>query len=101
MNDALRRPWRVRYRYRLAVGMLLVALPVMVGLALLLTARSSDSLTEASHAKSESLARAVSLRLEDWVGERRDDMEALSRQLSASDVDQGAIEGLLAGIDEG
>jgi methyl-accepting chemotaxis protein len=100
MNDAPRRPWRVRYRYRLAVGMLLVSLPVMVGLALLLTARSSDSLTEASHAKSESLARAVSLRLEDWVRERRDSIGALGRQLSSADLDDAATQELLVGIDE-
>jgi methyl-accepting chemotaxis protein len=97
MTTALRRPWRVRYRYRLAVGMLLVALPVMVVLAVLLTARSSDSLTDASHAKSESLARAVSLRLEDWVGERRDDMATLATELSTGHLEDAAIGDVLAG----
>ena len=56
-----------RLGVRLVAGVLLVTLPIVIVMAMLLTTRSSSSLTDASHAKSASLARAVALRLEDWL----------------------------------
>ncbi|MET0147175.1 MAG: methyl-accepting chemotaxis protein [Ilumatobacteraceae bacterium] len=79
-----------RLGFRLAAGVLLVSLPIMIVLALLLTAQSSASLTHASHDKSETLARAVALRLQDWVDERRDNVALLAAQSSTSIGEPGA-----------
>jgi methyl-accepting chemotaxis protein len=84
-----------RFGVRLVVGMLLVSLPVLVGLALWLTARSSSSLTEASHAKAQSLAHALELRVEDWVSERRSGVAVLAGQAGAVGVDDRAAIGAL------
>ena len=78
--------------------MLAVSLPIMVGLALLLTTRSSDSLTEASHDKTASLARAVAVRIDDWVHEREDAMSVLADQ-AADVLDSPEAENLLTGVE--
>jgi methyl-accepting chemotaxis protein len=89
---------RIRYRYRLVVGMLLVLLPVLVVLALWLTARSSSSLTAASHAKAESLAHALELRVEDWVSERRSSIALLAGPTGLATVDPAALGPVLRDI---
>ena len=74
-----RRLFRRRsYRYRLVAGMLLVLLPIVVGLALLLTNRASHSLTTASEDKGEAVARAVAVRLQDWLSERRQSLTVVA-----------------------
>ena len=87
-----------RFSVRLLAGMLAVSLPIMVGLALLLTTRSSDSLTEASHDKTASLARAVAVRIDDWVHEREDAMSVLADQ-AADVLDSPEAENLLTGVE--
>ena len=67
---------RRRFAVRLVAGMLLVSLPIMSALAVLLTTKSSASLTASSEAKGISVARAVALHLEDWLSERREDLIA-------------------------
>src|SRR5207302_1296890 len=63
---------------RLVTGMLLVSLPIMSALAVLLTTKSSASLTASSEGKGVSVARAVTLHLEDWLSERRENLTAVA-----------------------
>ena len=87
------RPQRrgLRYRYRLVAAMLLVSVPLMVGLAVLLTTSASASLTSLAQNKGGGVARAVTLRLEDWVAERQQNLTVLaaraSGQLAANRTD--------------
>ena len=60
----------VRYRYRLVAAMLLASVPLMIGLAWLLTSAATASLTSAAQDRGGNVARAVTLHLEDWVSER-------------------------------
>ena len=81
-----------RFAVRLILGTLVVSLPVMVALALWLTARSSSSLTDASDAKVEALADVVSLRVQDWIGERSLNLagvaDGISDELEDPQLDQ-------------
>jgi hypothetical protein len=77
----------MRYRYRLVAAMLVVSLPLLVVLAVMLTTSASASLSQASQSKGEGLARAVSLRMEDWLSERRADMSILAAQASGQLTD--------------
>jgi hypothetical protein len=74
------RGWR--YRYRLVAAMLLVSVPLMVGLAVLLTSASSADLTKSAEAKGGSTARSVTLHLEDWLGERQHQLRFISLEVS-------------------
>ena len=71
----------MRYRYRLVVNMLLVCIPLMVTLAVLLTTRSSTSLTRAAERGGVDVARAVTLHVEDFLSERREDLTLVADQL--------------------
>ena len=84
IQDVWRRARR-RFGVRLAAGMLAVSLPAMVVLAILLTTHSSASLSAASERKGESVARAVTLRLEDWLSERRETLVSVA-QLAAGQL---------------
>jgi len=68
-------------------AMLVVSLPMMIVLAVLLTTKASSSLTDAAQRKGVSVARAVALRVEDWLAERRVNLtviaETTAGQLSA------------------
>ena len=68
----------VRYRYRLVAAMLLVSLPLMVLLAVLLTSQASASLSVAGEAKGVAVARAVALRVEDWLTGRRESLTVVA-----------------------
>src|SRR2546427_7159793 len=72
---------RRRYRSRLVAGMLAVILQLMLGFAAILTARASASLSASSERKGAEVARAVTLRLEDWLGERRADLTNIPDQV--------------------
>jgi len=98
MTAERRRP-RFRYRHRLLAGMLALFLPIMVVLAWWLTARSSSSLKDASLDKSESIARAVALRMQDWVDDRSQAMAILSSQAAAI-VEMPFAGALLEELDE-
>jgi methyl-accepting chemotaxis protein len=80
----------LRYRYRLVAAMLLVSLPLMAVLAVLLTTSASSSLSSAAEDKGLSVARAVTLRVEDWTAERRQSLTVLAAasadHLSASET---------------
>ena len=73
----------MRYRYRLIISMLVVCIPLMVALAVLLTTKSTTSLTGAAERGGVDVARAVTLRLEDWMSERHEDLAVVADQLSA------------------
>ena len=73
---------RRRYRSRLVAGMLGVILPLMLVFAAILTARASTSLSASSERKGAEVARAVTLRLEDWLGERQGDLTTIADQAS-------------------
>jgi methyl-accepting chemotaxis protein len=68
----------LRYRYRLVAAMLLVSVPLMIVLAVFLTNSASSSLTSSAQGKGVSVARAVTLRLEDWLSERRESLAVLA-----------------------
>ena len=63
-------PFR-RLDVRLALGVLAVSLPVMAGIAGLLVAQSSESLTSAAENKAASMSRAVARSLERWTEHRQ------------------------------
>ena len=71
-----------RYRYRLMAAMLLVSLPLMVAMAVLLTTSASSSLTASAQDEGESVARALTLRLEDWVSDRQQSLTVLATAAS-------------------
>ncbi|HEX3337278.1 MAG TPA: methyl-accepting chemotaxis protein [Jatrophihabitans sp.] len=64
-------------------AMLLVSLPLMVTLAVLLTTQASASLTSAGERKGVQVARAVTLRLEDWLSERRESLQIIAGDAAA------------------
>jgi len=68
----------LRYRYRLLAAMLLVALPLLAVLTVLLTRSASGSLSDAAQRKGVSIARAVSLRVEDWLSERHENLSVIA-----------------------
>jgi methyl-accepting chemotaxis protein len=90
---------RLRYRSRLVAGMLVVILPLMVGLAALLTAHASTSLTASGELKGVGVARAVTLRLEDWLSERRESLSIIAGQAVGRLADPGTVS-LLKGVDK-
>jgi len=88
-----------RFAFRLVAAMLLVSLPLMTVLAVLLTNASSSSLTDAAEHKGETLARAIALRLEDWLSERRGDMTVIAGTVSSQPARSGTTD-LLTRIDK-
>jgi methyl-accepting chemotaxis protein len=68
-----RRPRRrgLRYRYRLTAAMVAVSVPLMAALAVALTASASSGLSKSAERRGESVARAITLRAEDWLAERQ------------------------------
>src|SRR4051812_33839210 len=92
-----------RLAVRLVAAMLLVALPLALALGLLLTSRASASLADAAEARGESVARAVTLRLEDWVAERQSAMVALGAGIAGAESGPGvslALKGVVAAYPE-
>jgi methyl-accepting chemotaxis protein len=69
---------RKRFAVRLVAAMLAMSLPIVVLLAVLLTTQASHSLTTAAEDKDQSVARAVTSRLEDWLTERNDDLDLIA-----------------------
>ena len=74
--------------------MLLVSLPLMVVLAVLLTTSASASLTLVGAEQGGKFARALTLRMEDWVAERQESMTVLADRRSgqlATDQTRSAL----------
>jgi methyl-accepting chemotaxis protein len=88
---------RLRYRYRLAAAVLSVSLPLLVVLALLLTNSTATSLTAAAEQKGQSVAHALTLRLEDWLAERGESLTVLATT-AAGDPDSEETRSALAHV---
>jgi methyl-accepting chemotaxis protein len=85
-----------RFAFRLVAGMLLVSVPLLIVLAVLLTTGASSNLTSAAQGKGVSVARAVALRVEAWLAERRADMKIVAG--TVPQLDEAATAALLARI---
>jgi methyl-accepting chemotaxis protein len=88
-----------RFGVRLVAAMLVVSLPLLVVLAVLLTTKASASLTSAGQSKGAQVARAVALRLEDWLSERRESLQTLAADASGQ-LDTEATASALARTDK-
>src|SRR5258706_7042077 len=66
-----------RYRYRLVVGVLVASLPISVMLAVVLTRKSSTSLTSAAGHGSEGVSRAVALQEDEYLYERIEELASI------------------------
>ena len=86
----------MRYRYRLTAAMLLVSLPLMIILAVLLTQHASSSLEQAARGKGVAVARAVTLRLEAWITERKTSMAVVADTVADRQTDPGIAAELVA-----
>ncbi|MCU1388563.1 MAG: methyl-accepting chemotaxis protein [Ilumatobacteraceae bacterium] len=75
-----------RLDVRLTIGVLVVALPMMIGTSELLLASSSSSLTNAVEHKAASAARGVALRLESWLAERRADVSTIAGRATGNEA---------------
>jgi methyl-accepting chemotaxis protein len=71
-----------RFAFRLVAAMVLVSVPLMIVLAVFLTNSASSSLTSAAQGKGVDVARAVTLRLEDWLSERRESLTVLTTAIT-------------------
>ena len=74
----MRKRSRLRYRFRLIIGMLLVTIPLLVLLAVLLTSASSKSLEQGASIRAAQVARAAAVHVQDWIAERQDDLAVLA-----------------------
>ncbi|TFD76033.1 methyl-accepting chemotaxis protein [Cryobacterium fucosi] len=83
---------------QLAAAMLVVSVPLVIISTVVLTTESAASLTAAAEDKSVTVAKAVGLRLEDWIRERQGDMSVVAA--SAGDLDSSVLATRLAKIDE-
>ncbi len=88
-----------RLGVQLAAAMLVVSVPLVVVTAVVLTNDSAVSLTAAAQDKGVTLARAVTLRLEDWIDERKGDMSALGAS-TGEQLDSPEVAQRLAKVDE-
>ena len=85
-----RRAWTQRFAVRLVAAMLVVSVPLLVVLAVLLTTQASSGLSSAGKRKGVEVARAVTVRVEDWLSERRENVDVLALEVAGSarvDVD--------------
>jgi methyl-accepting chemotaxis protein len=99
---SIRSSWqrvKIRYRYRVVAGVLIVALPMTILIGLLLTRSASSSLTASTELGSSNVAAAVTLRLEDWISERHENMSIIAAQAS-NRLDSAATTALLARVDK-
>jgi len=88
-----------RLDVRLAIGVLSVAVLMMAGLATILVSESSSSLTNAAENRAASVSRAVSLRLEAWMEERRGNLEVIAGRAAGRERDT-ATQAHIAEVDK-
>ena len=89
-----------QFGFRLVAAMLLVSLPLMLVLAAILTRSASSSLTVAAERGGIDLAKAVTLRLEDWLGERRANLAVIASEAAETGLDSGEAVDHMLGTDE-
>ena len=90
---------RRRYRFRLVAGMLALFLPIMAALAFLLTTSASSSLSTSSERKGQSVAKAVTLRVEDWLSERQENLSVIAK-IASDNLGSPATASLVAQVDK-
>jgi methyl-accepting chemotaxis protein len=81
ISTNMQRNWRSlprRFGVQMVAAMLVVSLPLLIVLGLLLTSLASSSLTSAAELKGGGVSRAVALRLEAWLSERRDNLRVIA-----------------------
>src|ERR1700722_13612164 len=86
MSTTLLERWRSarkRFGFRLVAGMLAMSLPIMALLAVVLVTESSHGLTSASKDKGVTVARAIAVRVQDWLSERTENVAFIAAQASA------------------
>ena len=88
-----------RLDVRLAIGVLSAAVLMMAGLAAILVSQSSSSLTNAAENRAASVSRAVSLRLEAWMEERRGNLEVIAGRAAGRERDT-ATQAHIAEVDK-
>ena len=88
-----------RLGVQLAAAMLVVSVPLVIISAVVLTSESATSLTAAAKGKGVTLAKAVTLRLEDWIAERKVDVSVLAVS-AGNQLDSPVLATRLAKIDE-
>lgn len=88
-----------RLDVRLAIGVLSAAVLMMAGLAAILVSQSSSSLTNAAENRAASVSRAVSLRLEAWMEERRGDLAVIAGRAAGRERDT-ATQAHIAEVDK-
>ena len=94
--------WRgLRHRFasRLVAATLLVSVPLMLVLAAILTTQASTSLTSSAKLTGRAVAIAVTLRLENWLSQRRADMQVAAGTASGQ-LASPATAALLAHLDK-
>ena len=88
------RGWTGRFAVRLVAAMLVVSVPLLVVLAVLLTTQASSSLSSAGQRRGVEVARAVTVRVEDWLSERRENMSVLAVEVAGQPArDGGSVAG--------
>jgi methyl-accepting chemotaxis protein len=90
---------RGRLATRLVAGVLVASLPISVMLAVVLTHKSSTSLTAAAGHGSEGVSRAVALRVEDWLSERKENMATIAAAATGRLADPATV-ALITSIDK-
>jgi methyl-accepting chemotaxis protein len=93
-----RRIWG-HFAARLVAGMLVVSLPIMILLAVVLTQKASTSLSAETRAGNETVARTVTLRLEDWLSERQENVAVIASRVSGQ-LGAGSTTALVTTIDK-
>ena len=81
MAKNTQRGWRAfprRLGVQVVAAMLAVSLPLLIVLGLLLTSLASASLTSAAELKGGGVSRAVALRVEAWLAERKDNLAVIA-----------------------
>jgi methyl-accepting chemotaxis protein len=88
-----------RLDVRLMVGVLGVAVLMMAGIASLLVAKSSASLTTAAGDKASALSRSIAIRVEDWMKERHTDLSIIASRAASNELGT-ATRDLLTEVDK-
>jgi methyl-accepting chemotaxis protein len=91
-----RHPLLNRLAFRLVAGSLAVSLPLMIALAVLLTTSAASSLSTSAEQKGIAVARAVTLRLEDWLAQRQETLRSIAAStggdLASTDIQVELVE---------
>ncbi|MBV8957521.1 MAG: cache domain-containing protein, partial [Actinobacteria bacterium] len=88
-----------RYRYRLVAIVLVVSLPISILLGVVLTRKASTSLTASTSDGAAQVARAVSLHVEDFISERKENLSVLAAEASA-DLGAPSVSALAERLDK-